>query len=679
MADSVAYKFDADSSGFESAMSRMTIARKKQIAEEVAGIRKLGENEEEYNKRRVERSKAAIQQKIDDEKKGAAIVAAIQAQLARQSESQEKSRASFVADVDRHLTQQRQLELEKQRQAKADAIERIKQLDRLAAQSAEQAAMAETAAQVKAQQQQITSENEALQLRRQLRSRGTVDFSTERMRLVQEEFAREAAAVRAGYASVASAHRQGQAQTGAMGGFGGAPGSATLGQGRTRRHSPFVAEAQGARDSRTAIFQLTSAAQDASYAFDQMGNTTQAWSMAMRGASNNIGFMLSAMGGWVAILGTIGVIALPSVVRGVMNLFDSTEKLRKESEKYIESSRRVANVMNEERAATLQLAEARRALQLSLLPAGGPGEAEHTKRTTEAQTFRETMRTSGRHGDLEKRVTDEETRASSQEARGKQSALNREVEAEYQKNLKQYFRVKDGRIEEFKGSQFLLQRTKAIEAGLIKPTGKRLTPEEQAEQREIVKQFSIKQAREQAEREFKERINTADTEVRRAEDKGREHAQRRLQKIYESGGTIGLPDEFTDIREQAEGEAAHRMNESEKNASRINRERQLRESRIKYLERRQKSLSKEAEEIEQEEKLLPKGARRRAMAASREEIAVQQKGVSEELERIRQAQEKSQEDLKPLWEELLHIQRQQLEIWQNAPFGTVEGRGVQRN
>jgi hypothetical protein len=96
---------------------------------------------------------------------------------------------------------------------------------------------------------------------------------------------------------------------------------------------------------RFAIFQMTSGIQDAALAFQQMGFTTQGWSMAMRGASNNIGVMLSTMGSWAAIGGTIGLAVLPSMVSGLMSVTDQTNRARESLDKYLASQKQFAGVV----------------------------------------------------------------------------------------------------------------------------------------------------------------------------------------------------------------------------------------------------------------------------------------------------------------------------------------------
>jgi hypothetical protein len=95
---------------------------------------------------------------------------------------------------------------------------------------------------------------------------------------------------------------------------------------------------------RFGVFQLTSGFQDAAIAFEMMGNTTAGWSMAMRGASNNLGVLLSTMGTTAAVGGTLALAVGPAIISWLMNMADRTKNATEALQKFIDLQKQQAGL-----------------------------------------------------------------------------------------------------------------------------------------------------------------------------------------------------------------------------------------------------------------------------------------------------------------------------------------------
>jgi hypothetical protein len=165
--------------------------------------------------------------------------------------------------------------------------------------------------------------------------------------------------------------------------FGTAPGAAANIQNTTRLMN----------QQRFAVFQLTSGVQDAAIAFQMMGFTTQGWTMAMRGASNNLGVMLSTMGPLTAITGTLALIAGPPLISWLLKLTEgakfSAEAIAAVGSAALQSSKHFETM----REAIHGAEEAQRSLTEAMQP-----EAEAKDIKTEEQAKAEELRTFMRKG-----------------------------------------------------------------------------------------------------------------------------------------------------------------------------------------------------------------------------------------------------------------------------------------
>lgn len=94
-----------------------------------------------------------------------------------------------------------------------------------------------------------------------------------------------------------------------------------------------------------ATFQLASATQDAAIAFQQMGFTAQGWQMAMRGASNNLGFLALQFGTTAAIASTVALIVGPPLVSWLIDVADGSGRARRELDRLYETQKRLSSLI----------------------------------------------------------------------------------------------------------------------------------------------------------------------------------------------------------------------------------------------------------------------------------------------------------------------------------------------
>jgi hypothetical protein len=148
---------------------------------------------------------------------------------------------------------------------------------------------------------------------------------------------------------------------------------------------------KGVGNHRMAIMQGTNAVQDAAVAFDMMGNTQQGWSMAMRGASNNIGALLATMGPWTAILGTTALIALPAVTSALWKMVAGSDAAGRSLESIGQRAIITSKRLEEMRESLRGVQEAQESLDKAIKPEAVQ-KFDTTMREARAEELREQFR-----------------------------------------------------------------------------------------------------------------------------------------------------------------------------------------------------------------------------------------------------------------------------------------------
>ena len=95
-------------------------------------------------------------------------------------------------------------------------------------------------------------------------------------------------------------------------------------------------------------------------AFQQMGFTTQGVSMAMRGAANNVGFLLQQFGQTTAIIGTAAVIAFPMLIDVFLKSGEAAELMGKKVDAAGSQLRRMQDFANSAEDSIRSLTDAER-------------------------------------------------------------------------------------------------------------------------------------------------------------------------------------------------------------------------------------------------------------------------------------------------------------------------------